>query len=103
MQPSPKLDPDGVDASAIVKVDDKHAPKRYYGLLASGAMLASDKKLTVGEISVQPNVGDHLTMTKEAFELAYEACDPVIESKIAVAPDFDMKVFTTHRKRTPCN
>lgn len=106
MQPKPHPDPNGVDASAIVRVDEYHPPvrraSRYFGLLASGALLASDKKLTVGEISVQPNVGSHLTMTKEEFELAYEACDPVIESTITIAPDFDMKVFTTHRKRTPC-
>lgn len=107
MQPSTKLDPDGVDASAIVRVNEigppLRDPVRYFGTLASGALLCSNAKLIVGHISVTPNVGDHLTMTKEAFELAYEACDPVIERKIAVAPDFDMKVFTTHRKRTPCN
>ena len=107
MQPNPQLGPSGVDASAIVRVDEVHPPvrraSRYFGLLASGALLASDEKLTVGDISVTPNIGDHFTMTKEAFDLAYEACDPVLETKITYAPGFTGKVFTTHRKRTPCN
>ena len=94
MQSKPHPDPNGVYASAIVRVDEYHPPvrraSRYFGLLASGALLASDKKLTVGDISVYPNVGDHFTMTKEAFDLAYEECNPVIKGR------------TTHRKRPPC-
>lgn len=94
MQPKPHPDPNGVVASAIVSVDSVlppvRCPARYFGTLANGGLLCTNEKLTVGDISVYPNVGDHFTMTKEAFDLAYEECNPVIKAR------------TTHRKRPPC-
>lgn len=101
MQPNPQPDPDGVHASAIVRVEEG-APRRFFSALADGGMLASADKPTVGDIAVSPNLGGSFTMTKEAFDLAYEECNPVIDTEVTYAPGFVIKARITHRKRPTC-
>lgn len=101
MQPNPQPDPDGVHASAIVRVEEG-APRRFFSALADGGMLASADKPTVGDIAVSPNLGGSFTMTKEAFDLAYEECNPVVDTEVEYSPGFVINVRKTHRKRPPC-
>lgn len=101
MQPNLQPDPGGVHASAIVRVEEG-APRRFFSALADGGMLVSADKPVVGDIAVSPNLGGSFTMAKEAFDLAYEECNPVIDTEVTYAPGFVIKARITHRKRPPC-